>query len=218
MLKRTISGLSLGVALCVTVGCGSDFSENVVGDPPEGYIPRAFEAIEGAEDYPVGVYGGDEGDIIRNMRFAGYFSDVPVEGIHTTDFQESVTFQQIRELEGYTHMLLSVGAEWCKPCAEEAVTLRNAYPDWSAKGGFILSVMTQDRQRNAADRTVIDAWSRRFTTNYTLVVDPEGYVANDLASVSLPLNVVIDLETMTILRSVAREDPDTFRFFESLLR
>lgn len=172
----------------------------------------------GYPEAPPEGYSGDEGGILPNMRFRGYIaggpSDVPV---HELEYNEEVTFSDVREAQGFTHMLITVAAEWCKPCREEAEILPELYETWGARGGYVLGIINQDRLFNTADRRSVEDWSRRYQTNYTLTHDPEGFVAQEFAPSTVPLNVVVDLRTMKVLRSRVGEDPDTFRFFEDLL-
>lgn len=215
MTIRTLSiivAFALGVAAC---------GENMVGSPPSDYIPRApSEGIE-SDDYPVEPpegYGGEEGEVVPNMLFQGYFTDRPSDvKVNDLEYLETIVLDDIRRLEGYSHMLLTVAAEWCKPCREEAEVLPEYFEQWAAKGGYVLGIINQDTNYNAADRRAVERWANRYKSNYTLVHDPENFIADWFAPTTVPLNVVIDLETMTVLRSRVGEDPDTFNFFERLL-
>lgn len=198
-------------ALVLGPACGG----NLVGEPP---VDLPNPEGEEAEGYPEGPYGGAEGDVLDNMTFAGYFLTGPsATPAHENDYQERFSLQDIRDIGGYTHMLISVAAEWCKPCREEAETLPGLYEDWGARGGYVLSIISQDRQYQTAGRTSVDVWSLQYQINYSLAHDPEGWVAANFNPSAMPVNMVIDLETMEVLRSRAGEDPDTFRYFSSLL-
>lgn len=203
--------------MVIVAGCG----DNLVGAPPLGYEAREPEAVDPAEGYPEPPpqgYGGDEGDVLPDMRFAGYPTDAPSDvPVSELPFSDSVTLSGIRQLDGYTHMLLTVAAEWCKPCREEAEILPDLYREWAAKGGYVLGVINQDRLYNSATDTAVRSWSERYGTNYTLTFDPQGFVAAYLNPSTVPLNVVVDLRTMRVLRSRVGEDPDTFRFFDRVL-
>lgn len=207
--------LSLALALPL-VGCG----DNLVGAPPLGFSPRAPGRVDvvGYPPAPDEGYSGDEGGILPNMRFQGYLTEGPSEvPVHDLSYRETVTFSDIRAIEGHTHMLITVAAEWCKPCREEAEILPELYDEWGPRGGYVLGVLNQDRLYNTADRRSVEDWSRRYQSNYSLTHDPEGFVAQEFAPSTVPLNVVVDLRTMEVLRSRVGEDPDTFRFFEDLL-
>lgn len=202
-------------AVLSLVGCG----ENFVGNPPDGFQPSSTIDAIPVEGYPEGPYGPAEGDVLVNMSFDGYFTANPsAVRVSDLEFREGISFDEVRNLEGYSHMLLTVAAEWCKPCREEAVILPQLFDDWATRGGYVLSVMTQDIRYNTASRENIDDWARRYNTNYTMTFDANGDVASTLNPSTVPLNVVIELDSMTILRRRAGEDPDTFRFFEQLLR
>ncbi|MEO1230959.1 MAG: redoxin domain-containing protein [Myxococcota bacterium] len=213
-------GRIVGAVVCLwgATACG----DNLVGAPPDGFKPRVPTEVTPTVGYPDppagGEYGGNEGDVLPNMTFAGYLTSSPELGPVTgLEYKESITLEDVRQLEGYTHMLLTVAAEWCKPCREEAEILPELFDAWAKRGGYVLSVINQDRLYNTADKRAVDAWGKRYATNYTLTHDPEGWIANFLNPSTVPLNVVVDLETMTVLRSRVGEDRDTFRFFEQQL-
>ncbi len=202
-------------ALLLAAGCG----DNLVGSPPPGFDPRvpptAPEVIGYPEEPPEG-YGGSEGQVLPDMRFSGFFVETPspVEGL---PYRDDIRLSDIRALEGYTHLLLNVAAEWCKPCREEADILPAFFESWAPRGGFLLGVINQDRLYNSADRRAVEGWARRYASNYPLAHDPEGWVASLLDPSTVPINLVVDLRTMRVLRARVGEDPDTFRFFDSLL-
>jgi thiol-disulfide isomerase/thioredoxin len=202
----------LGLAAC---------GDNLVGAPPVGFEPPTTEDLDPTAGYPEappGGYGGEQNDILRDMRFRGYRTDTPSEvPVHELKYDEDIRLSQIRNLEGYTHLLITVAAEWCKPCREEAEILPDFFREWAGRGGYVLGVINQDRWYNTADRASVEGWARRYGTNYTLVHDPEAYVTNEFNPSTVPLNVVVELRTMRILRVRVGEDPDTFRFFEQRL-
>lgn len=208
-----------GLTVALVAGCG-ELDTNVVGAPPEGFVPRVVESgpTAGYPTEPPGGFGGEEGDVIQNMVFSGFFSEDPVAGgVHQLEYRDGISFQDVREIGGYSHLLLNIGAEWCKPCRVEAVVLRGLYPSWAERGGYVLGVINQNQDYDSAGRFEVESWSRQYETPYTLVHDPEGYVAATLNPSTVPLNIVIDLETMEILRSKAGEDAETLTYFESLL-
>lgn len=212
---------ALGPALLVLTSFGVGCGDNLVGAPPLGYVSRAPNSSEPVAGYPAAPdegYGGEEGEILPNMAFSGYFTIAPDQGrVVESEYRETITLQDIRELDQYSHMLLTVAAEWCKPCREEAEILPERFDIWSQSGGYVLGVIDQDRNYNTADQNAVIAWGSRYNTNYTLTHDPQGWIADQFNPSTKPVNVVIDLRTMEVLRARVGEDRDTFRFFEEQL-
>lgn len=215
--RTTGLGVALGLSLwAAAAGCG----ENLVGAPPAGFQTRrpvAPDAVAGYPAAPPEGYGGNEGEVLPNMGFQGFFSEGPSASTVTDLEFRPFTLQDVRDLEGYTHMLITVAAEWCKPCREEAEVLPLYFERWATRGGYVLGILNQDHQYNAATRATVEGWANRYRTNYTLAEDPDAWVADFLAPTTVPLNVVVDLESMRVLRARAGEDPDTFRFFDDQL-
>ncbi len=213
---------SLGLVIAFALAaCG----DNIVGEPPEGWHSRMVTPPMPTDGgmvvnaYPEGPYGTGEGDIMQPGTFSGYFNTSADDGLAVEKtYRNDITLQEIRQLEGFTHALIVVGAEWCKPCREEAEALPGFYKDkWSSKGGYLLGILTQDRNFGPANQGVIEDWGEKYHTNYTLVHDPTDYISSVFAPPTVPFNVVVDLKTMKILRSKVGEDPSIFRFFEEQL-
>lgn len=212
-------------ALLLAVGCG----DHVVGALPvdagvdasvtsttaDAGIPDASAPMNA---YPEGPYGAQIGDTLPNMEFAGYVTDGPAEGeITEVGYRESFTLQDLREREGFRYLLLNVAAEWCSGCRVEARQVPALYEDWGPRGGYVLSVITQDSSGRPATKRTLDSWVASFSLNYTMVHDPQQAVNRNLGPESLPMNVIVDLETMEILHRVIGEDFAVFDRFGGLL-
>lgn len=210
-------GIALG--LVALIGCG----ENIVGEPPASfYAPRDAGDVDpdrdgGVSTYPAGPYGGSAGDIVENAQFAGYLTDRPVDSIRGNEYLEVVTFEDLRDIDGYDYLLFNVAADWCAECKLEAREFPNQYAEWAPRGGLLVSVVIEDTNARPATKVVLDNWLRSQRPTYTTLHDPSAFVNRVLVPPTLPLNVVIDLETMEILRTQVGTDPAVFEFFESLL-
>ncbi|MEQ8280670.1 MAG: redoxin domain-containing protein [Deltaproteobacteria bacterium] len=218
-MNRSLRGALILAGAAWLVGCG----DNVVGEPPAWYYaPRDAGQIDpdrdgGTPTYPVGPYGGEAGDVIENAAFAGYVTEMPVDSIRGNEYIESVTFEDLRDIEGYDYLLFNVAADWCAECKLEAREFPNQYAEWAPRGGLLVSVVIEDTNARPATKQVLDNWLRSQRPTYTTLHDPSAYVNRVLVPPTLPLNVVIDLETMTILRTQVGTDPAVFDYFESLL-
>ena len=208
------------LALLLLASCGA----NVVGALPEpdaGPRPDATVGEDGGVDplaYPAGPYGAFLGDTLVNMAFNGYVNDHPSEGpVEGGGYVEGYSFQDVRTLGRYKFMLINVAAEWCQGCRVEAQQIPGLYEAWADRGGYVFSVLTENSASNPAAKRHLDAWLATYPVNYTMVHDPESIVLRNLGYDSLPLNVIVNLETMEILYRVIGEDFAIFQTFEGLL-
>lgn len=208
LMKRACMALGVSCALLLTA-CG----ENEVGS-----LPGVRDAGETDSDYPPGPYGNNPGDVLINMIFDGYVNDAPAEGrVQDGPFVQDFDLQDIRDLPGARFLLFNVAAEWCVGCRIEAEQLPPRYEGWATRGGYVVSVLIEDTSGNPATRLNLDRWLAAFSINYTTVHDPQMFVTRELGPDTLPLNVLVDLETMEIVDSVIGEDLAVFDTFEGLL-
>lgn len=196
------------LVLVAAAGCGP----NIVGaglghtDP----VPCAAGA------YPAGPFGRSEGDVLGDMAFAGYRVGQPT-ATATTAYRECVSLSQIRSEARGRYLLFNVAAGWCQQCRVEARVLPEAYRRWSALGGDLVVVLTDDANSAPADRRTLDAWVAEFGANHTVVHDPRAEIRNYFNPQTLPLNAIIRLEDMRIERVHIGTDASFFDFFDALL-
>ena len=168
--------------------------------------------------FPSGPYGIETGQTLQNMTFAGYVNESPSEGLVTGDgFVDSFSLQDVRELVGYRFALINLAAEWCIGCRDEAKELPGDFARWADKGGFVMSIMTENQAFQQATRSVLDDWIAQFEMNYTMLHDPAFEIPNKVGPTAMPVNIMVDLDTMEIIRIRQGDDPEFFAFFESQL-
>lgn len=206
--------------LILLAGCG----ENIVGEVPAELLRDGGFRDAGPVDaavvgnpYPAGPYGGMAGDIIANAQFQGYVVEQPMNDIASTGYRESVTMDDLRNIDGYKFLMLNVAADWCAECKLEAREFPHQYENWAPDGGLLVSVVIEDINTLPATRPVLDNWVGAQSPNYTTLHDVTGFINNTFAPSTLPMNAVIDLRTMEILRVQIGTDLTIFRFFEAKL-
>ncbi len=179
----------------------------------------------GVEDAPTGPvyppepYGSAVNDTLENLSFSGYLKLTPgVVDPMVDEYVEGLSFQQIRETGAYDYMILNIAAEWCAGCRVEANQLPPLYNDWASRGGFVMSVLTENTASLRARRRHLDSWVANFPINYTMVHDPGGGIITTFGYDTLPLNVIVRLEDMQVLAVVFGEDPSVFTRFSNLLQ
>ncbi len=207
-MKEHIERGVLAVLAVSAAACGT----NIVGADP--VLPDTTD--EGAvEGYPDGPYGVGDGDIIENFVFSGFFAETATASAQSS--YQRVDFQRIRSLGRYRYLLLNVAAEWCSGCRVEAQLLPDLFNDWSPRGGYVLSVIVENTRSQLADRAVLDQWRATYQMNYAMVHDPQDRIRSAFATNTLPINVIVDLETMRIVSQKIGEDLRFLDTFGSLL-
>ena len=200
----------LGIVLGGLIATGCE--PNIVGADP--VLPE--QSVDRRGDYPTGPYGAVTGSILENLNFAGFFSEGPQTGL-SNKFAEGIDFQQVRELDAYRFMLINVAAEWCTGCRVEAQLLPGKFAAWAENGGYVFSIIIEDTFTRPAARSNLERWLSTYPLNYTMVHDPQGLINDRFAPTGLPLNVIVDLDTMEILNQRVGEDLRFLDIFESTL-
>jgi thiol-disulfide isomerase/thioredoxin len=207
-MERVYSNEMRPLVVCLAA-CGP----KVVGG--DAIRPDAGDVDAGDTGYPAGPYGVTEGSILANMTFAGYVAPAPESGLG--EYRESVTLADLRLL-GHRYLLFNVAALWCVPCQQEARELPGDFAEWSPLGGGVASVLKEDESFEPATRAHLDQWIRSYATTYTMLHDPFGQIDFVLAPNALPMNLIIDLDTMAISSVRQGDDPEFFDLYEARLR
>ena len=207
---RRLYGWSWLYLLILGVAGGCD--PNVVGADP--VLPEAVDAGP-VVGYPDGPYGVENGDVLDNLAFSGFFTETATSGLSSA--YEPFDLQRIRAIGRYRFLLLNVAAEWCTGCRVEAQLLPGRFLEWAQRGGYVLSVIIEDTATRPASRTVLDRWRATYQMNYAMAHDPQAEINGRFAPPGLPLNVIVDLETMEIVDQRLGEDLRFLDAFESLL-
>lgn len=214
--------LLIKIAALSLAACGSDPREGIeppdLGPLPAPVVTDASERSSLRDRYPQGPYGANEGAILENMRFDGYLDPSPERALHEGPFSIGVELQDFRrDRPQLKYLLLNVAAEWCAGCRVEAEAFVERSPGWRNRGGEIFSVLIEDRNLNPALPFHLERWSRLLLLNYPTVHDPEGFVERVLRPAVLPLNLIIEVDTMEILESHEGEDLGFLSTFDELL-
>lgn len=157
---------------------------------------------DAGKPYPSCPYGIEVGQTAEDATFVGRMAglDSPRGNVELADFHAM-------RATGAKLLVLNVAAFWCSPCKEEAKEFQaSMVPEYSKKGVAFLSVVLQDAARRPTTDDDIDTWIRAFKITFPVVRDPQGYVARFFDPSTMPLNMVIDLETMKIELKVIGAD------------
>ncbi len=203
------------MSLCLgwTACAGSD---GAAPDAGAVSVDAATSADAGPATYPAGPYGIALGDTLVNLSFAGYLVASPPSLAADVEFASRYDLAAFRQL-GFRYALINGSTQWCAPCREEAMTFVAEAGRYATLGGAVLSVLTEDVNLAPASRTTLEQWNAEFGVNYTMMHDPRGEIDRVIAPASYPLNLIVDLESMKILRISTGLDDDLFTQWEATL-
>lgn len=158
----------------------------------------------GASDggYPGGPYGVERGQILTNASFIGRRG-----GLDSP--RETFDFEALRALRasGAKLLVFNVAAFWCSPCKEEAREFQTTIvPLYGPRSVVFLSAVVQDASRRPTNDTQVDAWISTYRLTFPTARDPNGFVNTLFNPDSMPLNMIVDLETMRIEEKIIGAD------------
>ncbi len=150
----------------------------------------------GTESYPAETGCGTEpGNTIADYSFQGRLagSSSPRQTIKLSDYYDPTGAK-------YSYMVVDVSAFWCSYCKQEAPELASLNTKYGPKGVVFLTVVEQDDKRAVATDADVDAWIQAYSLVTPAVSDPNQVLSAFFDPSSMPLNMIIDLHTMQILK------------------
>jgi hypothetical protein len=172
----------------VLLGCGTNRPE----------IPDELKHSSNA-------YGREEGDTVQNFCFRG-FHDPQADRSQL----ETVCFYDYHDpnlTKGYALLLVNTAAVWCQACKVEHSTLPDRYRELSQRGLGLISALFEDNDSNPAQAEHLNVWIDAFDVNYAMVLDPEYQMGIYASRETAPLNLLIDAQTMVILKKEIGDHP-----------
>ena len=177
-LGVTLLGVLLLAFACTSGGSGDQ------GDAvPQGDLAADFDS----RGYPPGPYGQDEDELLANLSF---FDPATDSQVHLSDLRG----------QGPKVLMITSSAGWCGACLQEAVVMNAIEADWAPRGLDILYTLFQDWNGGEADEGFWTQWCDQTDPTYRVVLDTDFVLGNYFNPDSAPLNLLVDLETMKILR------------------
>jgi len=192
-ITRLLASASASVWLvCVasvgSVACGSNTPK----------IPPELLAIGGCNspEYPSGPFGTEEGDTLADACFQGFRNPAQAKGsLETIAFAD---YYDPTGSKGYRLILINTAAVWCSACRSEHEGLSEKNHEYGPRGLRILSTLFQDARRNPATLSDLGTWTKTFSSDYAMVLDPDYQLGGFASAETAPLNLVIDARTMKI--------------------
>ena len=150
--------------------------------------------VSDRSSYPEAPYGVAQGDVITALSFS-------------TATGEPYGLADIFADSDKTLLLLSTAAGWCTACIEEQGALEELSNTHGPAGLQVMVSLFEDRDYQPATPALAAQWQQDHGLTFPVVVDPDFVLADYYDSALTPMNMIVDLNTMTILRVSTGWDP-----------
>jgi len=201
-----LSVFALASALVAGIGCGDDnpFSTDPVRGPPGAAsdgatCEKACKLADKTPGYPTCGCGTGVGDVIDDYEFVG--KDASKGGVSAP--RQTVRLGEFFDPDGKKgnrFLVLSVSALWCVACKNEATLLPTLHAKYGPKGVIFMSDVMQSGSPKPSSDADIDAWIKTYRLDTWVVRDDLQVLASFFDPASMPLNMIVDLKTMKIVK------------------
>lgn len=154
--------------------------------------------------YPPGPYGTNRGSTIQNLSFLGWKH--PDQAGYDPSKFETIQLSDFYDPDGHTGVkLLAINASavWCSVCRREYQEMHSndVYASMRAMGLEILGTLFEDNNYFPAQPQDLKNWGALSThaVTFPLGLDPGFKLGAYFDSDATPLNMLIDVRTMTIV-------------------
>ncbi len=155
--------------------------------------------------YPAGPYGTKRGATIENLSFMGW-KHPDLAGYDTNKF-ETIRLSDFYDPDGKKGVkLLAINASavWCSVCRREyqEMKINDTYATLHPLGLEILGTLFEDNASYPARPVDLKNWSALSThsVKFPMGLDPSFKLGEYFDSDATPLNMLIDVRTMTIVQ------------------
>lgn len=193
-----------------SASCGTRSDDEI---PPA--LLAAIRAGQGsAADYPDGPYGGDVGDVARDVCIQAWHN--PREQSYDPNALERVCLSDYYDPSATEHSLLLVNtsAIWCQACRSEyggsgsRPSLGEEARERRSAGLRVLGALFQGSEREPATVDEAVLWARTFRVDFGFGLDATFAMGAFADPVLQPFNMVIDTRTMRIVQQVSGDEPE----------
>jgi hypothetical protein len=194
MSRTHLTALLSAALFTLPLACSSS-------NTPNGVASTATDAMSDVATqpapltYPDGPYGLAKGNVFPNLRFKGYRE---AKG-EWTDIQ-MLDYYDPDASRGINAIYITVSAEWCPVCKEDAKVLPYWYEShYRPRGARFITSILETYDRRPATQAAVDAWVSAYSPNFDIVADPEATTFPETFT-ALPVNFEIDPRTMVVFR------------------
>jgi thiol-disulfide isomerase/thioredoxin len=195
------------VSFASLLGCSSSSPTATydAGAPTEGGTANNCQA-NGAT-YPAGPCGINKGQPIADLVFQGKTGG-------TSAPTTTVTFDSLYDptgSKGNKLLLLDVSALWCMACKGEAMAMPTLETSYAGKGVVFMTVVAENDSNDPASAADVDSWITAYGLTSLVVDDPTLSTEAYFDRSQMPLNMIVDLRTMTIVTKLVGYDDTQIR-------
>ncbi len=144
-------------------------------------------------DYPPGPYGTGEGAVLAPLSF------VNPDG-------STLDLAQIQADDRNRLLLVSTSAGWCTACIEEQPALADLHDRYSPRGLVVMVSLFEDANFLPADARLAEGWQQKYDLPFLVVADPTFQFKDYYDSRQTPMNMIVDLSSMKIVKIILGAD------------
>lgn len=138
--------------------------------------------------YPDGPYGTGIGDVMA------------AEQLETRD-GEAFRLADVYADEDNKLLLIFSTAQWCGRCVADLPDLERFHAAYSDQGLYTMVSIFENLNYEPAIGANAGRYQDRHSVSFTTVADPSGTLHKYFDRVALPMVLVVDIETMTVISS-----------------
>ncbi|HET7541931.1 MAG TPA: hypothetical protein VFK05_18785 [Polyangiaceae bacterium] len=199
------NGRASAAAPTGSAGAKGGDAASAVGGAGGAAVAAPVPATPAWTPYPAGPYGTSRGAIIENLSFLGW-KRPDLSGYDTSKF-ETIKLSDFYDPDGRTGVkLLAINASavWCSVCRREYLEMKSndTYATLRPLGLEILGTLFEDNASFPAQPSDLKTWSgpSTFAVKFPMALDPGFKLGAYFDSDATPLNMLIDVRTMTIVQ------------------
>lgn len=162
-------------------------------EEPDTYVPEE-DLVPQKADYPSGPFGVIPGTKIKNHSF------------YDPQANAVVKMEKLYKHTDKKVLVISSAAEWCGACKQEAYSLKSFYNEYSPQGLEIWYLLFEDKNAKPVDVASWQRWMNQINPNYPTYMDSDFQTGLYFQAAATPMNMVVDLSTMTIVYLVTGFD------------
>lgn len=153
------------------------------------------QATTDRSEYP-SCYGTEENEIIADLSF------IAPDG-------QSLSFSDIHADPKNQLLLLTTSAGWCVACIEEQPALQALHEQYSSDGLVVMVTLFEDADFRPADAEYAANWRDQYGLSFYVVADPQFVLGSYYDAQLTPMLMLVDLNTMEIIRVTTGWDAST---------
>ncbi len=188
--------------LLALLGCDAYTEKRERGAPADAGTPGDGAAPEACVDvragYPAGPYGEGEGDVIANLAFTdAEGAPLDLAALHAPCANRL--------------LLVSTSAGWCTACREEQPKLRQLHQDFRGDGLVVMVAYFEDDNYEPGTVELAAGWRDRYDLSFPVVLDASFAFGDYYDRELTPMTMLVDLETMEIVKIMTGYDDSVVR-------